>query len=216
MSLYSIYQNFVQGKITEEQAAEQFNISLKDFRFRRSRYGERLPQVLSVLDRIASDEISRSDAGAILQISDRSVNALQQSWSVIRPIKEYKVRQVVAKVKWEIRTKFACEFISGSQNIDQCAAGAGLSSRQMRRWIEKLIDKYYGITFKDLKSISLARLKKMADEIEQAEGLEHAKQQVLREVVLGEKAIEELAVERLKSTHSMKDRPNVFRPTKAS
>jgi hypothetical protein len=211
MSLYQTYKQFVQKKKSEEETAEAFGLTLKDFRYRLTRYGDRLPQVLSTLDRIATDEITRADAAAILGVKERSINALQNSWAVNRPIKEYKVRAAVSQVKWEVAKKVACEFIAGTTNIERAAELSGLSTRQVRRWVTKLIVKHFGITFKDLDGMTLAKRGRMADHIENAEGLEAAKQKVLGQVVLGQKALEDVAVERLQSMHSLKGRARVIR-----
>jgi hypothetical protein len=211
MSLYDTYAQYVKNKKTEEETAEAFGLSLKDFRYRLTRYGDRLPQVLSTLDRIATDEITRTDAAAILGVKERSINALQKSWAVNRPIKEYKVRAAVSQVKWEVAKKVACEFIAGTTTIEKASELSGLSTRQMRRWVTKLIVKHFGITFKDLADMTLSKRGRMADHIENAEGLEAAKQKVLGQVVLGQKALEDVAVERLQSMHSLKGRARVIR-----
>jgi len=216
MSLYDVYSQYNQGKITEEEAASQFGLTLRDFRFRKSRFGERLPQVLKVLDQIAADEISRSDAAALLQVEGRTINRLQQSWSTVRPVKEYKVKEAVAAIKWEIHKKYACEYIADRITLEEAAEKTNTSTRQVRRWITKLIVKHFGITFKDLADINWMRRRKMADQIEEAEGLESSKQQLLEAVAEGDMAIEELAAERLQSKHALKGRPIVLRGSKAS
>lgn len=215
MSLYETYSKLLRGKITEEEAAKAYGFTVTDLRRRRTRFGNRLPQVLSVLDRIANDEMSRDEAATALGTTTRNVNKLQESWAVDRPIKDYLVDRAVAAVKWEIRKNYAIEFIAGSMPLLEAAEHAQVSDRQMRRWVTELIGKHFGIVFKDLKTITDRRRLQMADDIEAAEGLEVAKQRVLREVVMGEKTLQDVALDRLRNKHAIKDAGNVRNIRKA-
>lgn len=204
MSLYETYNQWLHKKITDDEAAEQFRMTVSNFRMRVSKYGKRLAVVLKTLDRISDDEITRDQAATILNITTRQVNNLQEAWRVSRPLKQYLITRTVSTVKWELRKRFAVEFIAGSATIEDCAANAGVSVRQMRRWVGELLDKHYGIVFKDLKVIPDKRRARMADEIEEAEGLEIAKINVLNEVARGEKAIQEVALERIMSKRTVR------------
>ena len=209
MSLYSTYTLWLHKKIDDAEAAQAYGLTEKDWKFRLSRYGKRLPLVLKTLDRISEDELTREEAAALLQVSPRQINQLQIAWKVTRPLKEYVVNRAVSEVKWEIRKKFAIEFIAGSCKIDEAAENATVSERQMRRWVSELLDKHFGMVYKDLKDLALRRRQRLADEIETAEGLEVAKLNVLAEVAKGEKAIQEVALERVMSKRTVRNSNHV-------
>jgi len=209
MKLYEIYKELVHERLTPAEAAEKFRMTEQDLKFRITRHGKRLPQILKTLDRINNDEMTRSEASALLQVGERQVNNLMKSWTVARPLKEYLVHKAVTGVKWEIRKKFAIEFIAGSCTLEEAAENAGVTDRQIRRWVSDLLNTHFGMVFKDLKELTLTKRSRLADEIEEAEGLEVAKMNVLNEVVKGHKAIEELALERVLSKRSNRKVVNV-------
>jgi hypothetical protein len=211
MKLFEIYRAMIRSEISHDEAAEQFGITPRDLKFRLTKYGKRMPRVLKTLDKIQEDRMDRTTAAETLGVSLRQVNNLMESWGVQRPLKEYLVDRAVSEVKWEIRKKFAIEYISGSCTIEEAAENAGVSTRQIRRWVSELLAKHYEIVFKDLKHIPLSRLRRMADEIEEKEGLEVAKQNVLREVLKGETAIEEVALQRVMSRRTRARPLNVRR-----
>lgn len=211
MNRYKVYRDFLEEKITEEQAAKALGITERDWRFRQTKYGSKLPKVLMTMDRIDNDEITRDEAAKVLNVTARQVNNLMKSWNAGRPIKEYLINRAVSSVKWELRKKFAVEYIAGTSDFETAALGAEVSVRQMRRWVEDLLQAHYGITTKDLKHISLSRRGKMADEIEEREGLEYAKINVLNEVAKGLVAIEEVALRRVMSKRTLKGRQVVQR-----
>ncbi len=211
MSLYDIYSRWVHEKITDDEAAKLFSLTSKDFRFRVTRYGKRLPVVLKTLDRIASDQITREDAAKLLKVSARRVNQLELNWGVARPIKQYIINKAVTSVKWEIRKKFAIEYISGSATLEEAAENANVTDRQIRRWVSDLLEKHFGMVFKDLKDLTSAKRLRLADEIEEAEGLEISKINVLNEVSKGLKAIEEVAMERVLSKRTNRKTTHVRR-----
>lgn len=202
MGLYNIYTKLVHGKISHADAAEQLDITEKDLKFRITRYGTKLPRVLKTLDRIRTDDISREDAAHILGVTPRQVNNLMKTWKAPRPLKQYIIDKAIATVKWEIRKRYAIEFIAGSCELQEAADNAQVSHRQMRRWVADLLEKHYQIVFKDLKRINLSRRKAMADEIEDAEGLVIEKINVLNEVARGTKAIEQVALDRVLARRS--------------
>lgn len=207
--LYTTYRKLQQHLITEIEAAQAFGMTVKQLRFQITRQGNRLPLILKTLDAISQDKMSRQEAAELLQVSVRQVNHLQGTWKVDRPIKEYLIHKAAARVKWEIRKKYASDFISGSSSLEEASELAGVSTRQMRRWVAELLEKHYQMPFVDLKLVSLPRRRRMADEIDEAEGLETAKQNVLAEVAKGARALQEVALERVKSRHSQRGRSNV-------
>lgn len=197
MKLLDIYSMMESGDLNEEGAAAALGTTLKDLRFRVTRWGNRLPLVLSIMDKLRDERISRQDAAEALGVTPRQVNALMNTWKVVKPPKAYLIERRASKVKWEVHKKFAIDFIAGSGSIDDAAEGADVSTRQMRRLVSQLIDKHYGMVFKDLRTLSLARRRRLAQEIETAEGLELTKQQALSPVLRGEKTIQEEALDRV-------------------
>lgn len=197
MKLLDIYNLLEQGEINDAQAAEILGLSTVAWLQRKGKWGHRLPLALSVLDKIAADKISRTEAAQLLQTTTRNINSLMGSWKVVRPLKPYLVRKAAAEVKWEIRKKAAIDYIAGTCTIDEAAETAQVTDRQMRRWVSDLLDKHFGMVFKDLKTLQQRRRERLAQEIEEAERLELAKQQALKPVINGQKSIEEEALDRV-------------------
>lgn len=211
MNRYRLYTQYVRKEISDEEIANALGITLRDWKFRLTKYGSKMPHVLKTLDRIEEDEITRGQAARVLNVTVRQVNNMMQSWGCTRPIKKYVIERAVAGVKWEIRKKFAIEYIAGSATIEDAAEGAGISVRQMRRWIKDLIWKHYQVTPRELTSLEPRKRARIADELEDAEGLELSKLNVLNEVVRGDVALEEVAISRVLSKRSYKGKPIVHR-----
>lgn len=197
MNLIDVYSLLQSKQLTPSGAAQALNLTERDLKFRLTRWGHRLPLLLATLDKLKAGAIDTQEAAEALQVTPREVNALMTSWRVRRPIKQYLVQRTATQVKWEVHKKFAIDFIAGATTIDEAAEGADLSPRQMRRVVSQLLDKHFQMVFKDLKDISLKRRRRLADEIETAEGLEYAKQQVLNDIANGRKTHTEEALERL-------------------
>lgn len=195
--LWNTFRAYKRGTITEEQAAEAFGLTVKSFRFRQSALGDRFELTLKTLDKIRDDDISRDQAAEVLGTQVRQVNYLMNSWGVKRPLKDYPVVRTASKVKWELRKKCAIDYIAGDSEIEVAAERAGCSTRQMRRWVSELLKKHFEMEFIDLRRLTDTRKRRIADEIETAEGLELAKQQVLNAISRGEKSVREEALERV-------------------
>jgi hypothetical protein len=215
-NLYKTYERLKKGEITEAEAAQLYGLTAPEFHLRLTRNGDRLPLILKSLDRVAKGELNTVQLSEILGVTTRQCNVLIKSWNVSRPVKElpdYLVDRTVSKVKWEIRKNFAIEFISGGATLDEASEHAGVTTRQMRRWVSQLLLKHSAKThveaFSDLKDLYPAKRRHLADQIEELEGLDGAKQAVLREVVMGEKALREVATERVLNKHAVKGRSNV-------
>lgn len=209
MSLYATYQKYKQGKITEEEIAQEYGLSLRVFRLRRAKLKDRLEETLTVLDKIHSGAITRHEAAETLGVTARQVNNLQTSWKIKRPLAEYLISRATSKVKWEVRKNYAIEFIADSLTLDDAAEHANVSVRQMRRWVTELLKKHHGMVFRDLRELTHQRRLTLADEIEEAEGLENAKRSVIQAVAMGEKAIREVALERVLSKRRIAERTHV-------
>jgi hypothetical protein len=197
MTLLDVFNALQNREINLSEAAKALGMTDRDLKFRLTRHGARLPGILTVLDRIRRDEITRDNAATYLNVSVREVNQLMKTWRVSRPLKQYLVDRAAAKVKWEVRKKFAIEFIAAQSTIEDAAENAGVSQRQMRRWVSDLLDKHYGMVFKDLRRLTEVRRRRLADEIETAEGLELAKQQMVKAIADGKRSITDEALDRV-------------------
>lgn len=197
MNLLDVYNAHVKGEITEKEAAALFGITVRNLRFKITRYGMRLPTVLATLDKISRDQISRDNAAVAMGVQVREVNNLMAEFKVTRPIPEYVINQTLTEIKWEIRKKFAIEFIAGSCTIEEAAENAECTTRQIRRWVENLLKKHFEMPYKDLKKLALHKRQRLANEIEAAEGLEMAKVSIINAINRGEKSVEQEASERL-------------------
>lgn len=150
LHLSDIYRELVSEKIDLATAASRYGISTKGLKSRLTKWGDSMPLLLMTLDRIVADAISRDEAAKILNVSTRNINKLMESWSVQRPIKEYLVNRTISTLKWDVRMKYAIDYISGSTGLDAAASSAGISTRQVRRWVTDLLQYYHDIVFKDL------------------------------------------------------------------
>jgi len=154
MDLLQVWSMLKADEITFEEAAEALGINPTSLKFRVTRWGHRLTLLLATLDRIKKDEITRTEASEVLGVTTRQVNHLMTTWKVDRPIKDYLIERATAKVKWEVRKKFAIDYIAGTLDLDKAAAAAGVSVRQMRRWVSELLIKHFEMPFKDLKEVA--------------------------------------------------------------
>lgn len=205
-TLLDIYNVLERGEITQEQAAEALGFTPIQLKYRQQKWGHRLPLLLATMDKIKADQITREEAADILKISPRGINKLQASWNVERPLKPYLVDRAAVQIKWEIRKKYAIDFIAGATEFAEAAEAAGVSTRQMRRWVSELLKKHYEMPYKDLLTLSMTRRKRLADEIEVAENLEVAKQQVLKSIADSDEAIRTEARRRVMAKHSTSGR----------
>lgn len=207
MQLIDIYALLERGEITIEEAATAMGMSVRNLKFRQTKWGHRLILVMSTLDRIRSDKITRDEAAQVLGITARAVNHLMNNWKVTRPLKQYLFERERAQVKWEVRKKFAIDYIAGSRELEDAADDAKVSPRQMRRWVSELLEKHYDMPFKDLKLVSNHRRLRLAEEIERSEGLEDAKQRVVDSIAEGKAYVQDVAVDRVLARK--RRRPNV-------
>jgi hypothetical protein len=76
MTLTEIHAEFTAGRITVEQYAALLNTQPASLKKRLTSHGNRIDLVLSVLDKISTNSISRDDAAATLGINVRSVTKL--------------------------------------------------------------------------------------------------------------------------------------------
>jgi len=127
-------------------------------------------------------------------------------WKIERPIKEYRLNRAKSEVKWDIIKRYALDFISGHMELDEAAESAGVSPRQMRRWVSKLLKEHAEMPWGDLRLLDNKGRNRLAQEIETAEGLELAKQQTLNAIASGKKSLESEALDRVISSKPRKHR----------
>lgn len=206
MNLLDIYNLMQKGELTLEDAAIALDVTPKSLKIRIAKHGHRLPLVLATLDKIRADEITRDQAAIALNVTVRTINAAMASWDVKRPLKDYLIDQAAATVKWEVRKKFAIDFIGEHMTLLKAAQSAGVSDRQMRRWVSELINEHYGMVWKDLEGIPLARRRRMALEIEDKEGLAEEKIRLVQAISEGEKALKEVALDNVLARRKRRER----------
>lgn len=199
MNLLNIYNALQSDEISFDDAAAKFGTTPVGLRIRLVKNGTQLPLVLATLDRIGEGKMTRDEAVTLLGVGKRHVNQLQKSWSIKRPICPRVVHCAAVKIKWEINKKYAIDFIADDTGLDNAAEKTDLSTRQVRRWVSNLLKKHYEMTYKELKSLTLDKRRRLADEIDVAEHLESAKQQVLQSIAEGKLAIEAEALKRVLS-----------------
>ncbi|MEY2688984.1 MAG: hypothetical protein RL375_3182 [Pseudomonadota bacterium] len=196
MKLLDVYTALQSNEITLEQAATALGTEVKNLKIRMTKHGHRLPLVLSVLDKIADDQITRDEAAKTLDVDVRVINKLMNTWKVYRPLPEYAVKLAVSAVKWELRKKFACDFIAGRLSLEQASESAGVSTRQMRRWVSGMLDKHFGMVYKDLGELDIGKLRRISEHIAREEALEDARQKVAEQVAMGLTSVQEVGLVR--------------------
>ncbi len=197
MTRTQIYRNLKSRKITLEDAAQQLQIDQKDLEYKIAHYGKRLPSIFQALDKIENDIISRSEASVMMDVAPRQVNQIMLAFSVRRPLAPYLLNRAEAKLKWDIRKKYAIDYIGGGLDLFETADKAGVGDRQLRRWVAELLIKHFEMTYFELRKLSLRKRRSLADEIEIAEGLEMTKQKAIEEVENGNKTLRGLALEQV-------------------
>lgn len=197
MNLIDIYNALQKGDITTEEAAQALGFTHTDMKFRITRWGHRLPLLLATLDKIRAGTVGRGEAAKTIGVSLRQMNHLMQTWKVHRPIAKYVVNHTLAEVKWEIRKKYAVDYIAGGVTIEEAAERASVSTRQIRRWVSELLRKHFSMVWKDLKEVPMHRRARLATEIERAEGLEYGKQAVIQAISRGDTTLFDEAANRL-------------------
>ena len=206
MNYLDVYNELQRNEITLEQACKVLSVDIKTYENKAKHWGHKFPLMLSLLDKIKNGTISTAEASSILGIQLRQVNNIMVEMGVERPLKTYKVKREMSQVKWELHKKFATDFIADSASIETAAADAGVSTRQMRREVSKLLDKHFGMVYKDLAKISNTKRRRLATEIETAENLEFRHQQVLKSIADGEISLKEEAINRVIARHIKFDR----------
>ena len=194
MNLTYIYRRLASHKINLSVAADELGLSEEGLKIRISKWGDRLPLLLLTLDQIVAGAVSRGDAAKTLGVSPREVNKLMKSWSVQRPISSYLIDRASTSLKWDIRTKYSIEYISGTTSLEAAAQRAGVSDRQLRRWVSDLLEAHHGMVFKDLRKLHSIERGQIAKKIADDQELGPEKQKKLTKISSGESSIATEAV----------------------
>lgn len=206
MNYLDVYNAVQQQEITLDQACAVLGIPVKEYENKSKNWGHQFPLLLSVLDKIKAGTISTGEAAKVLGIQLRQVNYIINEWHLERPLKTYKVSREMSQIKWELHKKFAIDFIAEATTVDEAAESAGISTRQMRREVSKLLDKHFGMVYKDLPKLSNFKRRRLAIEVETAENLEMRHQQVLKSIADGEISLKEEAINRVVARRTLFDR----------
>lgn len=206
MHITPLYLKFKAGKLTKERFAEKLGISPVQLTIRLGKHGDQIEKRFGILDKISENLITRDQAalewgGVNGGVNVRTINAAMRAWGVEREMTEDMVSRVAPQVKWEIIKKYSVDFILGTLNLSASASAAGISDRQLRRWVSQLLKKHYDMPFKDLKMVTQTRRQALAADILEAESLEEAK---IQPVLTGEVSRFEEAERRIAAKRATK------------
>jgi hypothetical protein len=204
MKLLEIYAMTESGEITETQAADTLGLTPIQWKMRKAKWGHRLPLLFATLDKIAAGRITRSEACETLQVGVRDVNKLQRSWSVARPLADYRVSKAATEIKWELHKKAAVDVIAGTMDFIEGGERANISDRQMRREVSALLMKHFQMPYKDLKTLTDAKRRHLADYVEKEERIESQKARILNMIASRALSVQEEALNRVIAKEEMK------------
>lgn len=208
MKLLATWNDLTEGKINAEQAAEALGVTVETIKARLREPKEDTLRLLNVLDLIAADKVDRDTAAEMLDVSPRAVNLHMRKWKISRPVKAYVVERAYAETKWEVRKKFATDFIGlRIGNFEEAAEAAGISTRQIRRWVSEMLLKHFNMQYKDLLPLGVGVRQEMAQKILDAENLEDSKQRLAEDIAFGRRKLEDEAKKRAvaaKKAHTVK------------
>lgn len=202
MSITALYHKYKAGKLTKERFAEKLGISPLQLTIRLGKHGDQIEKRFEILDKIAENLITRDQAALEWgKVNVRTINAAMLAWGIEREMTEDMVSRVAPKVKWEVIKKYSVDFIKGTLDLVKSAEAAGISDRQLRRWVSDLLKKHYDMPFKDLKHVTQQRREALAADILLAESLESSK---IQPVLMGEMSRFEEAERRIAENEPQK------------
>lgn len=150
MLRYEILYLVSSQQLEEETAAEMLNVSVRSLRATMTKYGKRIkkmPTALGPLQEQAETVFERTKAlqkaAKMLGITLRQVRRLleKNEIAIQRPVSYEKrlERAENAQEKWRKRQNAALSVIAGADDMESAATFAEVSSRQMYRWVNKLL-----------------------------------------------------------------------------
>lgn len=179
MKPYTALYQAGKGDIKIEQAAEYLNTTPRRVQQMIARWGDRLGamnEALGSLDKAFPTRKDYSDAlnkaAETLKVTRRDINQLLTHYEIARNVilsgdtrSDREEKSEKAQEKFEKSQRAALSFISGADDIESAAEFAEVSSRQMRRWVEKLLGSEQQ-EIKDLKHMTTLQRRRLADQIE--------------------------------------------------
>jgi hypothetical protein len=164
------------GDITIEKAARQLGVAEKNVKQMMTVWGDRLDVLTSMMNlvnrsfrsRTARSNAKKGTAGA-LGITIRQVNRLMKKQGIETKRPESMLNREenarIAAEKWQLRQKNALSVIAGTDDMENAAIAAEICTRQMYRWVTKLLAEE-GLVIKDLKAMDFGARAKLATRIE--------------------------------------------------
>jgi predicted HTH domain antitoxin len=179
MLRYEILYLVSSQQLEEETAAEMLEVPVRTLKAILTKYGKRIkkmPEALSPLQERAETVTERTKslnkAAKMLGISVRQVRRLleKNEISIKRPASFEKrlERAENAKEKWKKRQNAALSVIAGADDMESAATFAEVSSRQMYRWVNKLLS-VEQVKIRDLQEMRRDTRAALARKLENAE-----------------------------------------------
>ncbi len=178
---FRVLLDFERGDIQLSQAAETLEArAASDVIRSLVAYREHLPYLVEAAERLAMQHNSQGDRRVIVEevatklgITVRQVNRMMKNTNIVTP-SPYKfmmrqLKEVEAKEKWRTRFECALSVIAGADKMEDAAERSEVTTRQMYRWVNKLLDTQE-IKLRDLRKLQIYRRKEIADHIEQTQG----------------------------------------------
>lgn len=197
MTFSKAYTQFQKGELSEEQFAQILNCTVFGLRVRMGKQGSKFKLTLKTLDELASGTTNTQAAAEKLNCSTRTINSMRENYGVARPVGEWKVRRIGAKIKWDVHKKFALDFIAGTIKLEDAAQAAGLCDRQVRRWVTQLLEKHTDHTWKSHSKLGITQQYHLAREIETKEDLDVQRKMLADAIARGDKTVHGEATDRV-------------------
>lgn len=176
MNKFKVLLDFERGDITLTQAASLLQAKhAADVIRSLAAYRGNLPYLIKMADKLSHQHPTQSDRRKIVEqiaekfeITPRQVNRMMKNTAVVTP-SPYRVvlrsmRKDEAQKKWEARLKGALSMISGADSMESAAEYAEVTTRQMYRWVNKVLEPKF-VTVRDLKSMSLTERRMLSESI---------------------------------------------------
>lgn len=189
MKRYDVYKQYSEGSMTLAAVAANLEMTERDFKFRVTKWGNRLSTVLNLMDGVEQGTKNSKDVAEALGIQTRAANSLIGSFKVIRPLGEWRIERAAPKIKWDLHTKVAIDVIACSKTFADAAIAANISERQVRRVVSALVKQHCQMTYKDLAAMKVQDRRRIANDIDLKEQSDHASRQLLQAIELGHTTI---------------------------
>lgn len=179
MLRYEILYLVSSQQLEEKTAAEMLDVPVRTLRAILTKYGKRvnkMPEALSPLKEQAETVFERTkalqEAAKMLKISVRQVRRLleKNEIAIQMPLSFAKrlERAENAQEKWRKRQNAALSVIAGADDMESAANFAEVSSRQMYRWVNKLLSAEQ-VRIRDLQEMRRETRAELARKLENAQ-----------------------------------------------